>query len=136
MTRKNLFIAAAFGVAIGALAIGQSVLQGATEAMQTVEAPRFEVDPVWPKPLPNHWVLGNVIGIGIDSRDHVFIVHRNDTADTLDANHFAGGTSPDLCCTPAPPVIEFDPAGNVVAAWGGPPADKSYVWPASNHGIG
>ena len=23
-----------------------------------MQAPRFEVDPLWPKPLPNHWVLG------------------------------------------------------------------------------
>jgi hypothetical protein len=46
-----------------------------------VQAPRFEVDPLWPKPLPNHWVLGNVIGVGVDANDHVFIVHRNDTFD-------------------------------------------------------
>ncbi len=39
------------------------------------------------------------------------------------------------CCVPAPPVLEFDPAGNLVKAWGGPPADKQYVWPSSNHGI-
>jgi DNA-binding beta-propeller fold protein YncE len=135
MKRKNLVVGGAFAAAIGALGIGQSVLQGATEAMQTVPAPRFEVDPVWPKPLPNHWVLGNVIGIGIDSRDHVFIVHRDDTADRLNANGVANGTMPDVCCTAAPPVIEFDPAGNVVAAWGGPPKDGAYVWPGSNHGI-
>ena len=36
---------------------------------------------MWPKPLPNHWVLGNVIGVGVDANDHVFIVHRDDTFD-------------------------------------------------------
>ena len=41
-------------------------------------APRFEVDPLWPKPLPNHWVLGQAIGLGIDAQDHVWIVHRDD----------------------------------------------------------
>src|SRR3954465_1079193 len=47
--------------------------------VQMVDAPRFEVDPMWPKPLPKHWVLGNVIGVGVDAQDHVFIVHRTDT---------------------------------------------------------
>ena len=63
-----------------ALAVGQILLQERVEAVQQdmVEVPVFEVDPFWPKPLPNHWILGNVIGVGIDSRDHVFIVHRRD----------------------------------------------------------
>src|SRR5688572_32597352 len=39
-------------------------------------APRFEVDPFWPKPLPNHWVLGSTIGVSVDSRDHIWIIHR------------------------------------------------------------
>ena len=53
--------------------------RGVDNACTRVVAPRFEVDPLWPKPLPNHWVLGNVIGVGVDAKDHVFIVHRNDT---------------------------------------------------------
>ena len=73
-------LAAALALAIAALGIGQARL-GATTRMHTVRAPRFEVDPMWPKPLPHHWVLGNVIGVGVDSKDHVFIVHRNDTFD-------------------------------------------------------
>jgi flavodoxin len=28
-----------------------------------VMAPRFEVDPTWPKPLPNHWLMGETIGV-------------------------------------------------------------------------
>jgi hypothetical protein len=135
MTRKNLIIGTSFAVAIIALGAGQRALQGSTAAFQTAQAPRFEVDPVWPKPLPNHWVLGNVIGVGVDARDHVFIVHRVDTSDEISTNDAANGALPDECCKAAPPVIEFDPEGNVVAAWGGPPADKSYVWPSSNHGI-
>ena len=31
---------------------------------------------MWPKPLPNHWLLGSTIGVGVDSKDHVFIIHR------------------------------------------------------------
>ena len=37
------------------------------------------------------------------------------------------------CCIPAPPVLEFDQAGNLLNAWGGP--GKGYQWPESNHGI-
>ncbi len=113
--------AATLAAAIGALFAGQRALD-AHARVSAVTAPTFEVDPMWPKPLPNHWVLGNVIGVGVDDRDHVFIVHRADTADSLTT-----------CCVAAPPVIEFDPQGNVVTAWGGP--NDKYVWPGSNHGI-
>ena len=34
---------------------------------------------------------------------------------------------------PPPPVIEFDPAGNVVQTWGGP--GPGYDWPQQVHGI-
>jgi DNA-binding beta-propeller fold protein YncE len=117
-----------------ALGIGQRALDASARAT-LVQAPRFEVDPLWPKPLPNHWVLGNVIGVGVDANDHVFIVHRNDTFDAR--NEIGAAQKPPLseCCVPAPPVLEFDPAGNLVKAWGGPPADDKYVWPSSNHGI-
>src|ERR1700739_3429392 len=65
-------------------------------------APKFEVDPSWPKPLPNLWVTGGIGGACIDSRDHVFILNRRDLTDNdLDAGH------------QAPVVIEFDPEGNV-----------------------
>jgi DNA-binding beta-propeller fold protein YncE len=130
--RKTIIRVGALGAAIAALAIGQNAMEAKARAA-LVTAPRFEVDPQWPKPLPNHWVLGNVIGVGVDDRDHVFIVHRNDTFDSTAEIGAASKLSE--CCVPAPPVIEFDPAGNVVAAWGGPPADKKYVWPSSNHGV-
>ena len=134
IARKNILIAAAFAVGVLALNAGSRALEArASEDMVT--APRFEVDPVWPKPLPNHWVMGNVIGVGIDARDHVFVVHRNDTFDAQKEIGAAQNPPISECCVPAPPVIEFDPAGNVVAAWSGPPADKAYVWPTSNHGI-
>ena len=121
-----------------AIALGWAAIEaraGATAQPQMVDAPRFEVDPMWPKPLPNHWVLGNVIGVGVDARDHVFIVHRNDTVLEGTENGSSGANPISECCTPAPPVIEFDPEGNVVAAWGGPVAGAPYTWPGSNHGI-
>jgi len=72
-------------------------------------APKFEVDPSWPRPLPNLWVTGGIGGLCIDSRDHVFILNRGDLTDNdLDAGH------------QAPVVIEFDPDGNVVNSFGDP----------------
>jgi DNA-binding beta-propeller fold protein YncE len=96
------------------------------------EVPLFEVDPLWPKPLPNHWVLGATIGLSVDSQDHVWIIHR---AGSLAAAEIAATTTPRVatCCMPAPPVVEFDPEGNVVGSWGGP--GEGYDWPTSNHGI-
>lgn len=133
-TRKNVLIAAGFAATLLTLVATERSLE-ANAREDFVNAPRFEVDPMWPKPLPNKWVMGNVIGVGVDARDHVFIVHRSDTPT---AQELAAQQTPPTgeCCIAAPPVIEFDPAGNVVNAWGGPPADKSYVWPTSNHGIG
>ena len=48
----------------------------AGQSRNTVQAPYFEVDPFWPKPLPNHWVLGSSIGVSVDDRDHVWMIHR------------------------------------------------------------
>ena len=76
-------------------AVGQILLQERVEAVQQamVEVPLFEVDPFWPKPLPNHWVLGNVIGVGIDSRDHVFIVHRRDAPESRERGKRGAGSA-------------------------------------------
>jgi hypothetical protein len=95
-------------------------------------APSFEVDPFWPKPLPNHWVLGATIGVSVDAQDHVWIIHR---PGALEAGETHAAADPPIaqCCVPAPPVLEFDQAGNLLASWGGPGA--GYDWPESNHGI-
>ncbi len=122
---------------LGALGVGQYRLQQTAAAQAgaaTVQAPKFEVDPMWPKPLPNHWILGSAIGVWVDSRDHIWIIHRG--ASTLDANENAAGSNPPLsknCCSAAPPVLEFDQAGTLVQSWGGP--GQGYEWPQSNHGI-
>ena len=106
-------------------------LAGRDEAM--VEAPFFEVDPFWPKPLPNHWLLGSTVGVAVDDRDHVWIVHRSSS--TLDDNEKGLELDPPRgdCCAGAPPVLEFDAEGNLVSSWGGP--GTGYEWPSSNHGI-
>jgi DNA-binding beta-propeller fold protein YncE len=98
----------------------------------TVQAPYFEVDPFWPKPLPNHWVLGSSIGVSVDERDHVWMIHRGSA--TLAEKERALETKMSYeCCGAAPPVLEFDPDGKLVGHWGGPGA--GYEWPTSNHGI-
>ena len=132
MTKRNVYAAGAVIVAIIALGIGQQALDNAAQA-QSKKAPMFEVDPFWPKPLPNHWILGATIGIDVDSRDHVYIIHRRDTFN--ERTEIGAATDPVKadCCIPAPNVLEFDPDGNLVNHWGGP--GEGYTWPASNHGI-
>jgi len=91
-----------------------------TYAQSSADIPHFEVDPAWPKPLPNNWALGPVSGIATDGRDHIWIAHRGEAVKESGR-------------VPAPPVIEFDPSGAVVQTWGGPGA--GYEWPQQVHGI-
>jgi DNA-binding beta-propeller fold protein YncE len=97
-----------------------------------VQAPMFEVDPMWPKPMPNHWVIGMAIGVSVDAQDNVWIIHRGGS---LEAKEKYGDTTPPGadCCMTAPPVLEYDKAGNLIGHWGGP--GEGYDWPTSNHGI-
>src|SRR5881409_2487689 len=119
---RNLCIGGAFLTVVVALGLGEILLEqtAAAQAKGSVQAPRFEVDPMWPKPVPNHWVFGNVIGVGVDPQDHVYIIHRG--AGSLEPKEiYAAANTPAAdCCLPAPPVLEFDPEGNMVKAWGGP----------------
>lgn len=133
MTRQqNILFGATLVAAIALLGFGQGALEQPADAA-VKQAPRFEVDPFWPKPLPNHWVLGSAIGVGVDSRDHVFVIHRRNSFDTR--TEIGAATDPPTaeCCIPAPNILEFDPQGNLVNAWGGP--GEGYDWPDSNHGL-
>ncbi|MGE0312884.1 MAG: hypothetical protein AB7P21_14840 [Lautropia sp.] len=133
MVSRRMLVAGAVSIAVLCLLGSAELLTQRTAEAQdgTVEAPRFEVDPLWPKPLPNHWLLGMTIGVWVDDQDHVWIVHRG--AATLHANERALDLKVGECCTAAPPVLVFDQAGNLVRAWGGP--GEGYEWPESNHGI-
>jgi len=129
---RNLLIGAGFAALLGALALGQAALDKSVAAQATGDmAPRFEVDPLWPKPLPNHWVLGSTIGVWVDTDDHVWIIHRSSA--TLANNEKPLENNQGECCAGAPPVLEFDQAGNLLRHWGGP--GEGYEWPDSNHGI-
>ena len=131
--KRNLCVGAIFLLVLAMLIVASVVLQkqAAVEAAG-VMAPRFEVDPMWPKPLGNHWILGQTIGVSVDAQDHVWIIHR---AGSLEAGEVHATTNPPIamCCAPAPPVLQFDQEGNLVSSWGGP--GKGYDWPDSNHGI-
>ena len=84
------------------------------------EAPTFQVDPAWPK-IPNNWQLGQVASVSIDARDHVWVLQR------------PGTLTPEETPRAAPPLLEFDGAGNFIQAWGGP--GPGYEWPSSEHGV-
>jgi DNA-binding beta-propeller fold protein YncE len=135
MRKRNLLIGSALVAAITGLGFASNALDDvATESdAARVEAPVFEVDPFWPKPLPNHWVLGSVVGVGVDSHDNVYIIHRQ--APLNERTEIGASTDPPTgeCCLPAPYVLVFDREGNLIDSWGG--AGEGYTWPASNHGI-
>lgn len=131
-TIKTCVILGSAAALLASLQLGQNYLNQATAASNERVAPKMVVDPFWPQPLPNQWILGPTIGIAVDSRDHIYIVHRNQ-----DSNFATQEIGIDngiaACCTAAPPIIEFDPEGNMVNAWGGP--GEGYTWPDSNHGL-
>ena len=121
--RRFLILGAALTVGVAAL------------TAQSSQVPTFQVDPFWPKPLPNHWLLGSITGVTVDAQNHVWVVHRG--AGSLNARTEMGAaTDPPTaegCCVPAPQVLRFDPTGKVVANWGG--AGQGYEWPLSPGGI-
>ena len=126
------------GIAFLAVLVGIGVAQwrfasiAAAQAAAKPQAPVFEVDPFWPKPLPNGWQLGQSIGIGVDGNDHVWVLNR---PGSLVATQKSAATNPPSaeCCKSAPPVLEFDQQGNLLRSWGGP--GQGYEWPESEHGL-
>jgi len=131
--KRNLYIGLALSAFFVALGIASTMLEkrAAVEAAG-IQAPRFEVDPMWPKPLPNHWLLGMTIGVSVDAQDHIWIIHRGGSLERME-NYLAANPPASECCMAAPPVLEFDEEGNLIGHWGGP--GQGYDWPASNHGI-
>src|SRR5262245_19470530 len=91
-----------------------------TGGAQLPKAPEFEVDPSWPT-IPNHWVLGEVTSVSVDTKDHIWVLHVPQSIPEAQRGNAA------------PPVLEFDAAGKLLASWGAP-SDGS-PWPAREHGI-
>lgn len=125
LARRLPQIAAALLLIVSALSAHVFAVHArSAKAGAVLSPPSFNVDPFWPKPLPHHWLVGAVAGVAVDSRGHIWIIHR---PSTLQPNETRSIWSA------APPVLEFDPAGNLVSAWGGP--GKGYEWPELEHGI-
>lgn len=111
------------------------IIINTTAGAQTIsrdKPPTYKVYPNWPKTLPNNWILGEVSGIAVDPSDNIWIIHRPDSI-TPDEKGATLTPRASKCCIPAPPVIEFDQAGNLLRAWGGP--GSGYDWPKREHGI-
>jgi DNA-binding beta-propeller fold protein YncE len=84
--------------------------------------PQFEKDPAWPK-VPSKWKMGFGSAVAIDADDHVWVLSR---PHTLPKSTPAGAA--------APPVMEFDNAGNFIQGWGGQ-SGPGYQWPSNEHAI-
>jgi len=140
--KRKVYVGATFVALLVGLGVGSTVLDRRVHAAGGTQAPKFEVDPMWPKPLPNHWLMGNTIGVSVDSKDHIWIIHRQGSLEAMENYAAANPPGPKRqkgvveseCCIPAPPVLEFDEEGNLLNHWGGSDGD-GYVWPDSNHGI-
>jgi DNA-binding beta-propeller fold protein YncE len=118
-------VQAAFAAAPVLVAIlGWEQMRHHASAQAPAMAPAYEVDAAWPKPLPNRWLVGSVVGVHVDTKDHVWIVHRPSTLQPNETRSIWRA---------APPVLEFDTEGNLVSSWGGP--GDGYEWPDLEHGI-
>jgi DNA-binding beta-propeller fold protein YncE len=89
--------------------------------------PQFEKDPAWPK-VPSKWKMGFGSAVAVDADDHVWVLSRPHTIQN------PRSTAPDTKSTAAPPVIEFDNAGNFIQGWGGE-SGPGYQWPSNEHAI-
>ncbi len=122
-----------FLMLVGLVSCGSTAMdESAAGDPNAVMAPRFEVDPLWPKPMPNNWLLGTVIGVDVDANDNVWILHRGSSLEPKEV--FATWDPPAAeCCSPAPPILQFNPEGDLISHFGGP--SDEFDWPATNHGL-
>ncbi|MBI4474734.1 MAG: hypothetical protein HY646_18830 [Acidobacteria bacterium] len=106
-------------------AVGSAALQ---------RVPVFTVDPTWPQEMPNKWIMGAVTSVFVDAKDHVWVTHL---PETLTEEELGAVQKPPLgeCCVAAPLVIEFDPQGRVVQAWGDSATQDVSVIPRNPHGL-
>ncbi len=131
MNRKQILAAAAIVLALGAAWTLGGVFG---QSQPNVQVPKFQYDPTFPQPLPEKWAIGAIGGMAVDSHDHIWVLHR--PAPLQKNERFAGAamTPPRAeCCIPAPPVLEFDQDGKLLASWGG--SGQGYEWPSIEHGI-
>jgi NHL repeat len=107
-------------VAAVALASGSVDAASKTSSGQSI-VPKFKVDTNWPH-IPNGWTFGQVASAASDPQTgDIWILQRPKTTRSWQKV--------------APPVMEFDQAGNYVQGWGGQANALGYTWPSVEHGI-
>jgi DNA-binding beta-propeller fold protein YncE len=133
--KRTVSIGASVLAGLLAAGLDQVVFQQAITAQgRGGGAPSLQVDPLWPQPLPNHWVLGSVTGVAVDAQNHVWVTHRG--ADSLEGNEKGMMATPPTstkCCMAAPFILELDTSGKILSNFGGP--GQGYQWPQSPGGI-
>ena len=115
-------------VAAGALAVIVNVgVDAQSRGQARSDVPVYKVDPFWPKPLPNKWLMQGVPTMVTDKDDHIWVLNR---PRDINPDEAGAATNPPRtdCCIAAPAVLEFDTAGNLLKSWGGPDHDPG--WPA------
>jgi len=100
----------------------------------SAQSPAFRVDPFWPKPLPNNWILGQVGGMAVDAQDNIWVLQRPRSL-TDDEKGATFNPPRSKCCVPAPSMLVFNQAGDVIKSWGGPGDNLGYDWPLQEHAI-
>jgi DNA-binding beta-propeller fold protein YncE len=125
MRRRVVIVVVFLAFIAGVFVFSPQWLQGPAAAQSRQipgrEVPTFQVDPSWPK-VPSKWVLGPVSGLNVDSKDNIWVITR-----PRELVHPVEGK------TVAPPIMEFDGAGNFIKGWGGP--GPGYEWPDAEHGV-
>ena len=133
-------LCAAAAIFILATAVGPS-------AQGKPAPPTFKVDPTWPQEMPNHWIMGAVTGVFVDSKQHVWVAHLPETLteEELYEEPWKVGAGADpakpkpvqiaTCCKAAPPILEFDQQGKLVQGWGQGTFTDFTDWPREPHGI-
>jgi len=108
------------------------LLLGSCFSTSAQAPPTYKVDAMWPKQLPNNWIMGQVGGMAVDGQDHIWVMQRpsSNTKDDLGAAQTPPASE---CCVSAPPVLVFDAEGNLLKSWGGP--GQGFDWPSSEHSI-
>lgn len=150
------------GALLVALVIGLGFWKPAQVSADPEGTPKFRVDPFWPKPLPapigydplnwptpapgdtvaHRWVQGEVAGSCTDANDNVYTFNRGWEVGVggkgAQGGAIVGQDATPAKALPSPPVVVFNPAGEVIAAWGNPSLDpttgRSTYMPDGAHG--
>ena len=120
MTCARTFTALAASLLVPLVANAQGANAKVAPGSPTADRlPIYEIDPTWPPTLPNDWILGDIRGLFVDDRDHLWVIHM---PSSLTDQETGAASKPPIadCCLPAPPVLELDAEGKVLRSWGGP----------------